>query len=486
MTKEIYRGSLECELQLEVFKLQKELKIANKKLEEANEINKKVKNDLEELENSVKHIFTEDQIKKMKNKKQVKWNIDDISSAISLYSAGPRSYKYLYKKGHPLPGLSTLREWAKKINVKPGILTAVLKLMKQINYNQFEKICILSFDEMKIRSGYEYDKANDTLLSPSNYVQVVLARGLMQKWKQPVYYNYDCNMTASILNNIIEQLYSVGYMVVAVVSDMGPGNQSVWKQLSIGIMKTWFPHPVKENARVYVFADVPHLIKLIRNHFIDSGFIINNRLINTDPIKKMLEITDTSDLKISYKITDEHLAVQNVARQNVKLATQLFSHTVSCCLKRCVQLGKMSETAIDCADFIKLINDWFDVFNSKIPAVDMRNRKKAFGLAISEQEEILKKTDEVILELRTPGKKSMLPFQKGILISNESLRGLYKYLKSNYNFEYILTNRLNQDVLENFFIHIRSKGGLHDHPSALEFKYRLRSYLLGNVNMTFY
>lgn len=44
---------------------------------------------------------------------------------------------------------------------------------------------------------------------------------------------------------------------------------------------------------------------------------------------------------------------------------------------------------------------------------------------------------------------------------------------------YILTYRLNQDVLENFFGIIRTKGGLHDHPDQEEFRFRLRSYILG-------
>jgi len=34
-------------------------------------------------------------------------------------------------------------------------------------------------------------------------------------------------------------------------------------------------------------------------------------------------------------------------------------------------------------------------------------------------------------------------------------------------------------VLENFFGLVRAKGGLYDHPDRQEFKYRLRSYLLG-------
>jgi len=46
----------------------------------------------------------------------------------------------------------------------------------------------------------------------------------------------------------------------------------------------------------------------------------------------------------------------------------------------------------------------------------------------------------------------------------------------------MLTYRLCQDVLENFFGVIRSKGGLHDHPDQEEFRFRLRAYLLGRNN----
>lgn len=48
-----------------------------------------------------------------------------------------------------------------------------------------------------------------------------------------------------------------------------------------------------------------------------------------------------------------------------------------------------------------------------------------------------------------------------------------------YNVRYILTNRLNQDVLENLFSVIRSKGGLNDKPSPLDALFRLRLVMLG-------
>lgn len=77
-----------------------------------------------------------------------------------------------------------------------------------------------------------------------------------------------------------------------------------------------------------------------------------------------------------------------------------------------------------------------------------------------------------------PGKRSIEQFQKGILISNKSLDMLHEYVKK-YDMSYILTSRLNQDILENFFGAIRSKGGLNDHPTPKDVKYRLRKYILG-------
>lgn len=53
--------------------------------------------------------------------KRIKWSANDIASAISLHAAGPRAYRLLLKRNYPLPAVSTLRTWAGKINVNPGI-----------------------------------------------------------------------------------------------------------------------------------------------------------------------------------------------------------------------------------------------------------------------------------------------------------------------------------------------------------------------------
>lgn len=93
--------------------------------------------------------------------------------------------------------------------------------------------------------------------------------GLLSNWKQPIYYNYNTAMTKELLYNIIIELYTNGYNVLAIVCDMGPTNMGLWRDLGISLTNTAFKNPMND-MNVYVFADVPHLLKLARNHFLDQ------------------------------------------------------------------------------------------------------------------------------------------------------------------------------------------------------------------------
>lgn len=431
---------------------------------------------------NVKKFFTQGQIKKLEkdNNNTVKWKPADISSAISLYSAGPRLYRYLLKKGYPLPAASTLRKWASTQELKPGLLTNVLSVMENLEYTDRERLCVISFDEMKIKSCYEYDKVLDSVISPSNYVQVVMIRGLFKPWKQPIYYNYDFPMDLNTINDIIKRLENIKFTVVAIVSDLGATNSLLRKNLKITLESPFFTHPSSETKKIFVFADVPHLIKLIRNHFLDSGFLMDGKIINSEPIAEVLNL-EKSDLKINHKVTPMHLEVKRAARQKVKFAVQLFSHSMYACIRWCVSVGRCkSPNALACADFVKIVNDWFDIFNGNCLSKDVRSSQKSFGLDLENQEKILDNMTHQIGKLRVYGKKTLLPFQKGIIANNTALKNLFHYLKENYDIKYLITRRLNQDCLEIFFGIIRAKGGLYDHPTPIEFKYRLRSFILGN------
>lgn len=128
---------------------------------------------------------------------------------------------------------------------------------------------------------------------------------------------------------IISVIESVGFHVVATVSDLGPSNQGL-KKLGITPSQPYFQNPVYPTENVYVFVDVPHLIKLIRNNLVDSGFNVDGVPINKSIIEELISETNyKSELSISYKISKDNLNVRGPGRRKVKTVAKLFSHTIS-------------------------------------------------------------------------------------------------------------------------------------------------------------
>ena len=166
---------------------------------------------MEERQDLIGKLFSSEQIKKLENSKsRLRWSVEDISKAMVLYSAGPRGYRMLLKRGYPFPAVSTLRSWLKKIKIAPGILKNVFNIIKLSEMTDLHKVCVISFDEMKVKRSYVYDKINDETMKPYNYVQVVMLRGLFKNWKQPVFYDFDCKMTKDKLFQIIQCAESSG------------------------------------------------------------------------------------------------------------------------------------------------------------------------------------------------------------------------------------------------------------------------------------
>lgn len=164
----------------------------------------------------------------------IRWKWRDISNAICLHAAGPRAYNHLYSKGFPLPNKSTLHRWCAKIPIAEGVLKNSIEFMRQTtNLNLEDRICVLAFDEMSVAESYEYDLVNDVVKSPAKYVQFVMARGLRSSWKQPVFYSFGCQMTKELINDIIRQLSSAAFPVVALVCDLGSTNRKLYKELNV-------------------------------------------------------------------------------------------------------------------------------------------------------------------------------------------------------------------------------------------------------------
>ncbi|CAL1681191.1 unnamed protein product [Lasius platythorax] len=250
---------------------------------------------------------------------KMRWSADDIAVAISLRSVSPKAYRYLKNVLKiPLPGLSTLRKWASTFCVDEGILTDVLKIIKYKgrDMSDINKLIVVSFDEIHLSNAIAIDRRREQVIGPHKKCQMIFARGLFKKWKQPIFYDQDVTKDSD-------------YRVIAVTCDLGPSNQKLLKALGIGVQeheKCYFQHPSNDALKVFVFADSPHLIKLARNHYIDQGFNYNGECIKKSCLEKLLAI-NSKNFKIAHRLTQSHLDVAKSDRQKVKTATQLFSNT---------------------------------------------------------------------------------------------------------------------------------------------------------------
>ncbi|KAJ8892894.1 hypothetical protein PR048_005475 [Dryococelus australis] len=151
---------------------------------------------------------------------------------------------------------------------------------------------------MYIEPRYCYDQTADQIFRPCKHVRV----------------------TQGLLFHVIKNLEERWFIVVAVVSG---SNQGVWKSLSIMVRNVSFPNPSDVRISVWVFTNVPHLIKLLRNIFLDFG----RQLRNGTAIRKehLSNIIEDTELKLCSKLSDVHLNFKRRARQKVKYAVAALS-----------------------------------------------------------------------------------------------------------------------------------------------------------------
>lgn len=270
------------------------------------------------------------------------WSPDDIMSSTVLLSHSSRAYRCLREDmKYPLPAVSTLKAHVAKLPVEAGLLKAALVLMKARArcMSPQEKLTCISFDEIHLSKEYVFDEKADQVLGDSSKTQVIMARGLMSPWKNPVYYQHSQPVTEELLDTVITELHEAGFVVVSVVSDMGTENQTLYTEMGVSAEHPYFLNPVT-GEHVYCFHDAPHLIKLSRNHVVDEGLILNpsvpkpqQMVACLEPLQQLIKIVPGRDVP-QHKVTQHHLSCVGCHRQIVRLATQVLSQTTAVSLEK--------------------------------------------------------------------------------------------------------------------------------------------------------
>ena len=313
------------------------------------------------------------------------------------------------------------------------------------------RLCTLTMDEISLKANLQYDPVKDEVVGFEDFgngdrtdniatsALVFMARGIKDNWKQPLGYllvneSCPCDKLQTKLYEMLDTLTDVGLHVVTIISDLGSNFQKLLTHLKVTPQEPWFVY--KGKKFIYLF-DTPHLIKAVRNNLM-----------------------------------------------RVKYATQVLSQTVASTLLTYVSLGALPPNASGTAELISKFDNLFDCLNSsslksaKIYKKPIRNE----SIHIKYIEEML----QLIASIKVVDKQTktdvtnQLRCLKGFQMTLNGILTLWDQLHSNWHLEYLLTRRLNQDPVENFFGLIRQQGGNSDNPTPQQFCRAFRTLFFDN------
>ena len=258
-----------------------------------------------------------------------------------------KGYRFLAKIFN-LPSKKTLTNIVSKFAPGVGFTEISLFVLKQRvqRLPPASKVCTLLMDEISLKSHLFYDQRKDSIVGLQDFgdcitsgaiatsALVFMARGILQKWKQPIAYylvNESCGSThlKNILQEAISHLEHMGLQVVSVVNDQGSNFMSLLKSLNVSEDRPYFEVNGNKYFTIY---DRPHLIKLVRNNLMKYNFEFGNHVAKWAHIKEFFVKDEKLPIRMAPKLTEKHLNPNGFTKMKVKLATQVLSHSVAAAL----------------------------------------------------------------------------------------------------------------------------------------------------------
>lgn len=422
--------------------------------------------------------FVNSQIKATKYTKYgMRYTKHDKLLALGLFFRSPSAYRFI-SHSFRMPGVKTLQTFIGGLHSGCGFKSEYVEaLVKRVeSMGEKEKLCVLTFDGMALKSKLQYSEACDEV---KGFVDLgefgketsdvakqaiqFMVRGLATKWKQPLGHFFGSHgvkaeVLQQMLTSAVSLLEETGLQVIAVVCDQEISHRLMFKRLGATVGQPWFMSA--NNNKVFVMYDVPHLMKNLRNNLLNHDVIINDQTVSFKHLQQLFELDKQSSLRLCPKLTDGHFNLKPFKKMKVSLATQLLSHSVSSALKTYVRFNQIDQSAMATADFVERIDQVFDVLNSRCH-VDHK-WKKPLTVRSHDQFKLL---DEAVDWLSSwkfrhvlTEKNKSLPFHEGLILTIRSMRMATSYLLTDKCFKFVMTSRFNQDIVENWFSCIRQKG----------------------------
>ena len=218
---------------------------------------------------------------------------------------------------------------------------------------------------------------DDSLPAASNAL-VFMAVAVNSNWKVPCGYFFIDGMTgkekASLVTTCLEKLHDAGVEVISLTCDGPSAHYAMLKELGANLslenLNPCFQHPSDPSKYIYVFLDICHMLKLVRNNWAKLGVIYDgdSENIKWEYLVNLHELQESEGVHMANKLRSAHINWHQ-QKMKVNLAAQSLSSSVADAIDYCCDhLGMDAFSHCHATTkFIRTFDHLFDVLNSRNP-----------------------------------------------------------------------------------------------------------------------
>jgi len=318
-------------------------------------------------------------------KQRHRWSEFVIRQCIIWRAKSPCGYDMARRSSmFSLPSCTTLRKYTGPSSLTEGFSHLIeMRLKEEIKVlHPKEKFCTIMFDEMSIKPQGNFVRqvgrviGRATLWNRSKFDSAPLANkllcfvitGLSTHYRIPVAYyltkDLDSGQQLETLKSIIRSVETIGFKIVRAVCDCISFNVKTFIGLCGGDLVYEIEHPCDPARRLFMSFDPCHILKNLRNQFIDKKRKWRNcgEPINGNPIREIYNLQKDRSSKPVRFLTRKMVFPTTFEKMNVSRAVRLFSIEMTAALTLLQEARTSGFENIEATvEFMSFVRKWFEV-----------------------------------------------------------------------------------------------------------------------------
>lgn len=413
------------------------------------------------------------------NKKRKMYSLSSTLFSLIIYCQSSSTYDRL-KDFLILPTKRHLQQISADLNVFPNNnITEENTYLSYLSSNltDQEKVVCLLVDEIYIKTGLQYKAKNVTGYAENNAsefaktIQTFMISSPFGHFKEVIRLVPVQKMTGNQLSDTtletVNLIQKYNFKVLCIITDNNKVNQKMFSTLSENIH---MDNPAYINEKIFLTYDFVHIFKNIyfnwlnlknyENTFIYPDFddFSKTKKASFAHIRQVYKKELSHVAKRAYKLNDKTVFPNNLERQNVNLAENVFHDSTIAALK-------CHEEYTETSEFLQIIKNWWSIVNLKSAIKGKLKRQEFCKPILSSSDNQIDFLKKFVLWLNhwNSDRLNNIGLTKdtfnALKRSTEVLISLIEYSFRKFKLKYILPGMFQTDTLERRFGRYRNLSG---------------------------